>query len=546
MRVDGDPASLSIAVGEFTSDPLHLAEASLRGDLPLRTVLSGVAGLEPLFARMPGRSEWAMELAIGRSTSAAEPGSKRVTLRSDLRGTALDLPAPLRKDADSALPLRIELGLPVLGAPLDLQLGRLLRLRARLPGAVQPFAATLAFGVAEPGELPPAGLRVRGDMPAADLGGWASAGVGESEAIGAIDLDVTTAELALLGRAFTQTRVAVKTGDGPTRLLFEGEQAQGTITLPGPGERSKGVTAEFERLYLPDAAPSAPMRGIDPAALPALHLWVKDLRLGAAQLGEARVETFPLTNGLRIEQLDTNSPVIALRARGDWTLDQGLEKSRFNVTFTSENLGRMLDALGFAGIVDGGQTMAQLDGEWSGSPAQFGLARITGTLQARVGQGRILEVNPGAGRLLGLVSLQAIPRRLALDFSDFFGSGMSFDSIEGQFELRAGNAFTEDLVVKGPSAVIAVSGRTGLSARDYDQQLDVTPKVGSVLPVVGAIAGGPVGAAAGLLAQGMLQSPLNQMTRARYRVTGSWDKPQIDLIERERGSRPRRELESSG
>jgi uncharacterized protein YhdP len=197
-------------------------------------------------------------------------------------------------------------------------------------------------------------------------------------------------------------------------------------------------------------------------------------------------------------------------------------------------------------MVDGGQTIVQLDGTWLGSPAQFGLSRIAGTLQAKVGQGRILEVNPGAGRLLGLVSLQAIPRRLALDFSDFFRSGMSFDSIEGQFELRTGDAFTTDLVVKGPSADIKVSGRTGLSARDYDQELQVTPKVGGVLPVVGALAAGPVGVAAGLVAQGVLNSPINSMTRARYKVTGSWEKPQIDLIARERSRRAPREPERNG
>jgi uncharacterized protein YhdP len=195
-------------------------------------------------------------------------------------------------------------------------------------------------------------------------------------------------------------------------------------------------------------------------------------------------------------------------------------------------------------MVDGGQTIVQIEGAWPGSPAQFGLPRIDGSLQAKVGRGRILDVDPGAGRLLGLVSLQAIPRRLALDFSDFFRSGMSFDSIEGRFELRSGDAFTTDLVVRGPSADIAVTGRTGLSARDYDQELQVTPKVGGVLPVVGALAAGPVGIAAGLMAQGVLKSPLDQMARARYRVTGPWDKPRIDLIARERG--PRSAPESSG
>lgn len=548
VRFVDDPAALSIAIGEFAADPAHRIEASLRGELPLSSVLQGVPLAAPFLPRAPGRSRWAIELAVDAPPPDAPPGTetaRRISLASDLVGTAIDLPAPLRKDAASSLPVRVELGLPVAGSALDVDVGRLLRLRGRMPSAQAPFAAALAFGVAEPEAPPPSGLRVRGDVPALDLGGWLSMAGAGGEAVGPIDLDLAAGELAFLGRAFGDTRLRFRPEGGGSRADFEGTGLAGQVLLP-VDRAARGVTAEFERLHLPEAMPSAPTRPIDPAVLPPLHLWVRDLRLGAATLGEARVETFPVPGGLRVEQFETRSPVISISARGEWTLVEAVERSRLGVTFTAENLGRMLDALGFAGVVDGGQTLVQIDGEWIGSPAQFGLPRIAGSLSARVGPGRILDVNPGAGRLLGLVSLQAIPRRLALDFSDFFRSGMSFDSIEGRFELRTGDAWTTDLQVRGPSADIVISGRTGLSARDYDQELQVTPKVGGVLPVVGAIAAGPVGAAAGLVAQGMLSSPIDQMARARYRVTGSWDKPRIDLIARERRSRQPAEPDRSG
>ncbi len=542
VRYADDPAALSIAIGEFVVDPAHRIEASLRGELPLASVLSGVPAAAMLLPRAPGRSQWSIELAVDAPAPDAPPGAtvaRRISLASDLVGTAIDLPAPLRKDADSSLPVQVRLDLPVAGSALDIDVGRLLRLRGRMPGADAPFAAALAFGVAEVEAPPQRGLRVRGDVPALDLGGWAALGATAAgvAVAGPIDVDLSSSELAVLGRAFGESRVRMRPREGGSQVEFEGEGLAGRLTLPAD-RATRGVTAEFDRLHLPEAAPRVPTRSIDPGGLPPLHLWVKDLRLGAARLGEARVETFPVAGGLRVEQFETRSEMLDISARGEWTLVDGREASRFDIGFTAEDLGRMLAALGFAGIVDGGQTMVQIDGAWAGSPAQFGLARIAGTLVARVGQGRILEVDPGAGRLLGLVSLQAIPRRLSLDFSDFFRSGMSFDSIEGRFELRVGDAWTSDLQVRGPSADIAVSGRTGLSARDYDQELQVTPKVGGVLPVVGALAGGPVGAAAGLVAQGVLRSPLDQMARARYRVTGTWDKPRIDLIARERAPRP--------
>jgi uncharacterized protein YhdP len=208
------------------------------------------------------------------------------------------------------------------------------------------------------------------------------------------------------------------------------------------------------------------------------------------------------------------------------------EHSKFELNLSADDLGKLLDAFGYTGVVAGGATGVEFNGQWPGSPAAFSLARASGKLSAKVGQGRILEVDPGAGRLFGLISLNAIPRRLSLDFSDLFKSGFSIDSMEGTFELAAGNATTQDLEVKSPAAEINIKGRTGIAARDYDQEMIVLPRTSVVLPVVGALTAGPVGAAAGALVQNFLSKPLKNAARARYHVTGSWDKPEITLIER--------------
>jgi len=342
----------------------------------------------------------------------------------------------------------------------------------------------------------------------------------------------------MFSREFPDTRVALAPEAGGTRINAKGPLLDGRVLLPAD-RASAGVTAEFEKLHFPEARPGATPKPLDPGALPPLHLWVKDLRFGKAQLGDARVETFPAGGGMHVERLETRTPNLEIRARGDWTAAGGPERSRFDATFTAEDLGRMLDTLGFAGMFEGGQTVATLRGEWPGSPAQFGLATTDGTLELSVGKGRIPNVEPGMGRVFGLISFQALPRRLALDFSDFFGEGLAFDRITGKFELRGGDAHTTDTVLKGPSVEIKVTGRTGLKARDYDQVLDVTPRVGGVLPVVGALAAGPAGVAAGLVVQNVLSSPLKQMARARYTVKGSWDKPDIDLIEKEQPQRKR-------
>jgi len=194
----------------------------------------------------------------------------------------------------------------------------------------------------------------------------------------------------------------------------------------------------------------------------------------------------------------------------------------------------MMDALGYPGIIDGGQTTADIDAIWPGPPSSFAMAKLqTGAITLKIAEGRILEAKPGVGRIFGLLSLSEIPRRLSLDFSDFFQSGLGFNSITGIFGLDKGNAYTSNLVIKSPAADIAISGRTGLRAKDYDQEMVVSPHTSATLPLVGAIAAGPVGAAAGLVLQGVLGKGIGKAMGSRYKVTGSWEKPEITLVSKE-------------
>ncbi|HMN35464.1 MAG TPA: AsmA-like C-terminal region-containing protein, partial [Chiayiivirga sp.] len=196
--------------------------------------------------------------------------------------------------------------------------------------------------------------------------------------------------------------------------------------------------------------------------------------------------------------------------------------------FSSRDAGAMLEALGFSRLIESSGTHGRLMLAWPGAPGAFDWAVADGRLDVSVGQGRVLEVEPGAGRLFGLLSLTEIPRRLSLDFSDFLKSGFAFNQMAGSFRIERGDAFTDDFRINAPSAEIRLRGRTGLKARDYDQTLEVLPKAGSVLPAIGAIAAGPAGAAVGAVAQAVLRQPLKDMTRTVYRVTGAWDAPTIE------------------
>lgn len=540
VRGFGGMGSLSIAVGGATSDAQRIAEASLRGTFDVQALLARVDGMDWLGPKVSGEGEFNIGLRVPRQDDDSA-GTPLLTVRSDLVGIDLGLPAPLRKRPRVALPLRLETALPVEAGELSVRLGGLMHLRGRLdPDA--GFAGRLALGMpAEPLEPGDDRVHVGGQVAVLDAGGWvalvADTVGGEGPTLRLGEVELYAGQLDLLDRAFIETRLRVVDTDEGLVLSAQGPEISGSLQLPA--DRDAAVVGRFERLYWPAGREaSAGGEATDPAAVPPLDFDVADLRFGEAALGRARLLTYPTPEGMQVERLSTDSPDIRLDAVGSWSRIGERDFSRFSLSFQSADLGRMLATLGYAGLVEGGPTQASLVAGWAGSPAAFSLEVVEGELQVEVGPGRILEVEPGAGRLLGLVSLAELPRRLSLDFSDFFGQGFGFNTIAGGFTIAGGVARTDGLRIDGPAAQINISGGTALAGQTYDQTVEVLPKTGGVLPVVGAITGGPAGAAVGAMAQAIFNQPFRQAARVVYRVTGPWSAPEIEVIERGPAPRP--------
>ena len=142
------------------------------------------------------------------------------------------------------------------------------------------------------------------------------------------------------------------------------------------------------------------------------------------------------------------------------------------------------------------------------------------------------------GRMVGLLNVQNLLRRLTLDFNDLVQPGMSFDRISGAFTFKGGQAYTDDLTLEAPAARIEIRGRTHLKERDYDQRITVIPRLGGALPVAGVLAGGPAVGAAVLLAERLLQKGIERATQYHYALTGSWDRPVMELLKEPQSTPP--------
>ena len=539
VRHEGRAPRLALRAGGLAGSPANAFEAELDSALDAGDLLDRAPQLSWLQPHLSGRSAWHVALSLPRD------GAGRLRLRSDLVGTAIDLPAPLEKAAALALPARVEMALPLERGEVTVALGERMALRARTGDA--GTGVRVALGTARIDAPPPAsGLVATGradTLAPIDWIGLVRGGDG-SGGLALRGLDVTADRLLLFGGAFPETRLHVDpAGGGALAVRVQGAALEGTVHVPAAGDAT--VSGRFARLHWRSAAPAGDATSprvpasapggtdvLDPAAIPPLAFAIDDLRFNEARLGTASLRTRAVADGLRIEHLRTQSDRQRLELNGDWLGRGAQARTRLNAGFRSEDFGALLTGLGYGGRLAGGSGTARLEARWAGSPAQFRLAALDGALVVDARDGRLLEVEPGAGRVLGLLSLAELPRRLTLDFRDFFSKGFAFNQVRGRVAFSNGTANSDGLSIDGPAAAITITGTANLRAETFDQTIEVRPKAGNVLTVVGAIAGGPVGAALGAAANAVLQRPIGEAAARTYRVTGPWKDPEVDVIRR--------------
>jgi uncharacterized protein YhdP len=164
---------------------------------------------------------------------------------------------------------------------------------------------------------------------------------------------------------------------------------------------------------------------------------------------------------------------------------------------------------------------------WNGAPQDFDLPSLSGTVNLEARSGQFTKLEPGIGKLLSIFNLQALPRRVALDFKDIFSEGFSFDSISGEATIKRGVATTQELRILASSATVLMSGDVDLVHETQKLKVRVIPSVGDSVATVTALLGGPVAGLGVFLAQRLLKDPLGQLIAYDYAVTGTWSDPNV-------------------
>ncbi len=317
-------------------------------------------------------------------------------------------------------------------------------------------------------------------------------------------------------------------------MQFEGEQVTGSVFVPYDLGSNRAVVLDMERLVLPgdgEQEVDADREQIDPRTLPPITLKAAEFALGNRFLGAMETQFARTDEGLVADTFVARDATFEAVGSARWVADSTDPtgyRSYLMATLTSTDVRTTMQRLDYTpGIVSDDMTML-FDVSWSGGPRTDVFESLDGDVQVRFGAGQLDEIEPGAGRLFGLMSIVALPRRLSLDFTDVFDKGFGFDAIDGTFRIVDGEAYTCNLSLEGPAANIAIIGRASLTDLEYEQAAVVAAHFGNTLPVVGAVVAGPQVAAALLIFSQIFKKPLQEMGQVYYAIDGPWDDPVIE------------------
>ena len=513
-------------------------------------------------------------------------GQPEMSVTSNLVGLAVDLPVPLHKAAEAPLAMRLQTQL----VPESLQPGQVPRdtLRFELGNVVQaqytrelgaeaPRVLRGGIGVLEAAPTPATGVVANVNLPSLHTDAWeavaarlfggatvaALASGGESAGAagyGPSHIALRVQDLQIGTHHFNRLIAGISNDEGVWRANVDAEQLNGYVeyrlarSVRGAGR----VYARLARLSLPKSDAEQVESLLDqqqPATVPALDIVVDDFELRGKRLGKVEIEAVNRLSGegrdavreWRLARFNITVPEAQLSGSGTWSEVGGTfltvpgaastvrRRAVLNFKLEMNNAGALLERLGSGRAIRGGKGLLSGQVAWLGSPLALDYPSLAGNVNVAVDAGQFLKADPGAARLLGVLSLQSLPRRLALDFRDVFQEGFAFDSFTGDMKIANGVAQTNNLRMRGVQAAVLMEGNADIARETQDLRVIVVPEINAGTASLAFAAINPAIGIGTFLAQALLRRPLIQAGTREFRVTGPWADPKVERIERKAG-----------
>ena len=488
-----------------------------------------------------------------------------IVVESALQGIHLELPEPLRKPAAEAMPLKFEWRGITSGNALTMQdelrlsLGSTITARYQRQKVIDNNSANWkvlrgGIGIDAPAPEPDSGLAINLHAKSLNLDAWNRLSSTLSD-IGNNNVNPTTqlfeikqylepnvlavrvTQLTLLEKTLDNVVVGATHQKGMWQANIDSAQASGYVTWdePSSGHGLGKVTARLSSLMIPHNTASdvgAVLEGKSASTrIPELDIVAEDFQLLGKKLGrlELAANNVRVNTGSqwRIANLSLRNSDAELKADGQWTVHNGENTTNLSYTLDITDAGKLLERFGFSHVLH--STKGRMNGEvsWKGLPFSIDIPSLSGQVHLDMAAGQFLKVDPGAAKLLGVLSLQSLPRRLTLDFRDVFSEGFAFDSLVGTATIAQGKARTDNFKMRGVSATVLMDGIADIAKETQNLHVVVLPEINAGAASVVALVINPVIGISTFLAQLFLRDPLMRAFTFEYTVTGAWKDPVV-------------------
>lgn len=548
-RLEFTERSLGIrnATARIFGAPMEVS-ARTEADGSTRIDLSGSAGVAdlrrvvdtPWLDHLSGSTSWQATVSM-RGQNAV------LSIESSLQGITSSLPEPLNKPAGSAMPLRVEFGKPAGAAPgadeTHVTLDSLVDVRVqRRRDGERMVVERGGIGIRQVAAMGERGLVVNGTLDSLDLDAWRrlAAPGGDGAADSPLQLSalaLRSGNLTAFGQHFTGFTIAATQADGTWQARIDSKEMAGDLAWRA-SERGR-LRARLKNLSLsevrstPEPLPAQDVKHDESLQeLPGLDVIADNFSLRGKPLGKLELVAVNRGNLWQIDHYSIANPDGGVSGSGQWRMYDGPQhpsETEISFTLQSANAGKLLERFGYEDAVRRASTRLEGKLAWRGAPTGLDYPSLTGEMTLEASSGQFNKLEPGVGRLLGVLSLQSLPRRITLDFRDVFSDGFAFDSISGSMKVSSGVLRTDNLSIRGPSAKVFMSGSTDLAAETQDLRVRVQPTLSESVALGAAIAG-PVAGVATLLAQKVLKDPIEKLFSYEYGVSGTWRDPQVVKI----------------
>ncbi|MDA8444138.1 YhdP family protein [Paracidovorax valerianellae] len=431
---------------------------------------------------------------------------------------------------------------------------------AAAPSA-EAASATAAVAAAPASSAPGSNVAPNGAVGAVASGAGAPAESSPMQEYLPTQLAVRARQVDFQGRSLHSVVMGGSRDGNTWRANVDAQELNGYVEFrQGAGIGADGsagrVFARLSRLAVPqsDAKEVDALLAEEPAAgagtLPSLDIVVDDFELRGRRLGRIEIEAQNrggdgAPREWRLAKFNIVAPEATLTANGNWALlgsESGADARRrtvMNFKLDIRDSGDLLARFGMADVVRRGKGRMEGQVAWMGPPLTPDYRTMSGQMNVNVESGQFLKADPGLAKLLGVLSLQSLPRRLTLDFRDVFSEGFAFDFVRGDVRMEQGVANTNNLQMKGVNAAVLMEGSADLDRETQDLHVVVVPEINAMTASLVATAINPVVGLGSFLAQVFLRGPLIQAATQEFRIDGTWTDPRIERV-------PRRKLGSAG